>query len=42
MSTGINVGSSGIESKLDKNTEVNIDSKFETKSQSWGLESHSL
>jgi len=31
--TGINVGL-GIKFKLGKDTEVNIDSKFETKSQS--------
>ena len=36
MSTGINVGS-GNWSKLGKNTGVNIDSKMETESQSWGI-----
>ena len=35
MGTEINVGS-GIESKLVKDTEFNIDSKFGTKLQSWG------
>jgi len=40
MGIGNNVGS-GIGFKLDKNTEVNIDSKKEIESQSWGSGSHS-
>ena len=40
MSMGINVGS-GNWSKLGKNTEIHIDSKMGTESQSWGSGSHS-
>ena len=40
IGTRINVGSRN-ESKLGKDTGVNIDSKFETKSRSWGSRSHS-
>ena len=39
MGTWINVGA-GIRSKSSKDTWVNIDSKFETESQSWRLVSH--
>ena len=39
MGTGINVGSR-IESKLSKDTRVNIDSKIRTESQNWRSGSH--
>jgi len=40
MGTGINVGSE-IGSKSGKDTGLNIDSKIEIESQSWGSGSHS-